>query len=111
VPGACDLAEWNVPHAPYKHRSLLVEIDEGPEKGLAISLEPSGVCCCASAINWKYGALPTRRSQSNSLRSDNLLIGCLIFAAQDLEPLSGQRLRPALRRLAPSRLRLFLDRR
>jgi hypothetical protein len=35
VPGACDLAEWNVPHAPYKHRSLLVEIDEDPQKGLA----------------------------------------------------------------------------
>ena len=35
MPGACDLAEWNVPHAPYKHRSLLVQIDEARTKGLA----------------------------------------------------------------------------
>ena len=34
-PGACDLAEWNVPHAPHEHRSLLVEIDEDGGKGLA----------------------------------------------------------------------------
>jgi len=33
VPGACELAEWNVPHAPHEHRSLLVEIDEDGEKG------------------------------------------------------------------------------
>ena len=32
MPGACDLAEWNVPHAPHEHRSLLVEIDEGLRK-------------------------------------------------------------------------------
>jgi hypothetical protein len=35
VPGACDLAEWNVPHAPHEHRSLLNEIDEEGKKGLA----------------------------------------------------------------------------
>jgi len=35
VPGACDLAEWNVPHAPHEHRSLLVQIDEARTKGLA----------------------------------------------------------------------------
>lgn len=35
MPGACELAEWNVPHAPHEHRSLLVEIDEEAEKGLA----------------------------------------------------------------------------
>ena len=35
MPGACDLAEWNVPHAPHEHRSLLVGIDGGRGKGLA----------------------------------------------------------------------------
>lgn len=35
MPGACELAEWNVPHAPHEHRSLLVEIDEDGEEGLA----------------------------------------------------------------------------
>ena len=35
MPGACELAEWNVPHAPYEHRSLLVEIDGEGGKGLA----------------------------------------------------------------------------
>ena len=35
MPGACELAEWNVPHAPNEHRSLLVEIDGSGEKRLA----------------------------------------------------------------------------
>ena len=35
MPGACELAEWNVPHAPHEHRSLLIEIDEDGEEGLA----------------------------------------------------------------------------
>ncbi len=34
-PGACELAEWNVPHAPDEHRSLLAQIDGAGEKGLA----------------------------------------------------------------------------
>jgi hypothetical protein len=52
VPGACDLAEWNVPHAPHEHRSLLIEIDEDPQKGLAETLPPEnlfaqpGTHCC-----------------------------------------------------------------
>ena len=40
MPGACELAEWNVPHAPTEHRSLLVEIDEGGGKGLAGKTTP-----------------------------------------------------------------------
>jgi len=44
VPGACELAEWNVPHAPNEHRSLLVEIDEGGGKGLAgVAMIESGI--------------------------------------------------------------------
>ena len=35
MPGACDLAEWNVPHAPHEHRSLLNQIDGEGKKGLA----------------------------------------------------------------------------
>jgi len=34
-PGHALLAEWNVMHAPYEHRSLLIEIDAGGEKWLA----------------------------------------------------------------------------
>ena len=43
MPGACDLAEWNVPHAPHEHRSLLVEIDEAREKGLAPGVAPANI--------------------------------------------------------------------
>ena len=40
MPGACELAEWNVPHAPNEHRSLLVGIDGGEGKGLAGEKHP-----------------------------------------------------------------------
>jgi hypothetical protein len=42
-PGACELAEWNVPHAPTEHRSLLVEIDEDGGKGLAEAGAPINI--------------------------------------------------------------------
>jgi hypothetical protein len=89
VPGACDLAEWNVPHAPHEHRSLLVEIDGGWKKGLAKRVATPNFFWPALR---RFREEPLTPSSAITCRANFEVPDRANFAAPDPVRLSGRRL-------------------